>query len=54
MDVSYQKILSIFLRKIEISQCRIVLDDYGIGLNRFFEFLTTTRSEGYCYSQLRK
>ncbi|MDK2864884.1 MAG: hypothetical protein PWP37_1076 [Thermotogota bacterium] len=41
MDVSYQRILSIFLRKVEISRCRIVLDDYGIGdtLIRFLNFL---------------
>jgi len=47
MDVSYQKILSIFLRKIEISRCRIVLDDYGIGhtLNRFLNFLQQQGAE---------
>ena len=41
MDITYQKILSIFLRKIEIARCRIVLDDYGIGLKLkcFFNFL---------------
>jgi len=47
MDVSYQRILSIFLRKVEISRCRIVLDDYGIGatLKRFLNFLTQQRAE---------
>jgi len=47
MDVSYQRILSIFLRKIEISQCRIVLDDYGIGhtLRRFLNFLQQQGAE---------
>lgn len=41
MDIVYQRILSIFLRKAEISRCRIVLDDYGIGptLMRFLNFL---------------
>jgi len=32
MDISYQRILYIFLRKVEIKRCRIILDDYGIGL----------------------
>jgi len=47
MDVSYQRILSIFLRKIEISQCRIVLDDYSIGhtLKRFLNFLQQQGAE---------
>ncbi len=47
MDVSYQRILSIFLRKIEISRCRIVLDDYGIGdtLKRFLNFLKQQGAE---------
>jgi len=45
MDVSYQKILSVFLRKTEISRCRIVLDDYGIGLNRFLNFLQQQGAE---------
>jgi ribonuclease HII len=41
MDVTYQKILSIFFRKVKINQCRIVLDDYGFGLTlkRFLKFL---------------
>jgi len=47
MDVSYQRILSIFFRKVEISQCRIVLDDYGIGytLKRFLNFLKKQGAE---------
>lgn len=47
MDVSYQRILSIFLRKVEISHCRIVLDDYGIGdtLRRFLNFLKQEGAE---------
>lgn len=46
-DVSYQRILSIFLRKVEISRCRIVLDDYGIGdtLKRFLNFLKQKGAE---------
>ncbi len=41
MDVTYQRILNIFFRKIQIAQSRIVLDDYGIGptLKRFLNFL---------------
>ena len=47
MDVSYQRILSIFFRKVDISQCRIVLDDYGIGdtLRRFLNFLEKQGAE---------
>ncbi|MGB9788955.1 MAG: hypothetical protein ACPLVD_09165 [Dictyoglomus turgidum] len=47
MDISYQRILSIFLRKVEISRCRIVLDDYGIGpiLKRFLRFLEQQGAE---------
>ena len=47
MDVSYQRILSIFFRKVEISQCRVVLDDYGIGdtLKRFLNFLEKQGAE---------
>lgn len=47
MDVSYQRILSIFLREVKISQCRIVLDDYGIGstLKRFLNFLEKQGAE---------
>jgi ribonuclease HII len=47
IDVSYQRILSIFLRKVEITQCRVVLDDYGIGatLQRFLNFLEKQGAE---------
>lgn len=47
MDVTYQKILSIFFRKAEIGQCRIVVDDYGIGatLSRFLNFLEKQGAE---------
>lgn len=47
LDVSYQRILSIFFRKAELNQCRIVLDDYGIGhtLKRFLIFLSKQGSE---------
>jgi len=47
MDVSYQRILSIFFREVEISQCRIILDDYGIGdtLKRFLNFLEKQGAE---------
>lgn len=47
MDVSYQRILSIFLRKVKISHCRVVLDDYGIGdtLKRFLKFLEHQEAE---------
>ncbi|KXA99730.1 hypothetical protein AKJ42_02635, partial [candidate division MSBL1 archaeon SCGC-AAA261C02] len=47
MDVTYQRILNTFFRKTEISQCRIVLDDYGIGstLKRFLRFLKNQSAE---------
>lgn len=47
MDVTYQRILSIFLRKTSPAQCRIVMDDYGIGpiLKRFFNFLEKQGAE---------
>lgn len=47
LDVSYQRILSIFFRKANLTQCRIVLDDYGIGhtLKRFLNFLSKQGSE---------
>ena len=47
MDVTYQKILNIFFRKVPINQCRIVLDDYGIGptLRRFLTFLEKQGAE---------
>jgi len=47
MDVTYQRILFIFFRKIEINRSRIVLDDYRIGptLNRFLSFLKQQGAE---------
>jgi len=47
MDVVYQRILSTFFRKVDMSRCRIVLDDYGIGpiLRRFFNFLKMQGAE---------
>jgi len=47
MDVVYQRILSNFTRHIEISKCRIVLDDYGIGetLRRYLRSLENARAE---------
>ncbi len=47
MDVTYQRILNIFFRKVPISQCRIVLDDFGIGstLKRFLNFLKKQKAE---------
>ncbi len=47
MDITYQRILSFFFREADISQCRIVLDDYGIGdtLKRFLNFLEKQGAE---------
>jgi len=47
MDVVYQRVLSIFFRGAEVSKCRIVLDDYGLGptLNRFLSFLKIQGAE---------
>ncbi|RLF88874.1 hypothetical protein DRN46_06470 [Thermococci archaeon] len=47
MDVVYQRILSIFFREVEMSKCRIVLDDYGLGtsLKKFFNFLEKQGTE---------
>jgi len=47
MDVVYQRILSTFFRKVDMSKCRIVLDNYGIGpiLRRFFNFLRMQGAE---------
>ncbi len=47
LDVKYQRVLSIFFRKADISNCRIVLDDYGVGptLHRFFKFLEKQGAE---------
>jgi|GEM_PF-310714 len=47
MDVVYQRILSQFFRKIPMNKCRIVIDDYGVGLtlNRFLNFLKQQNAE---------
>lgn len=47
MDVVYQRILSQFFRKIPMSKCRLVIDDYGVGpiLNRFLNFLKQQNAE---------
>lgn len=47
MDVTYQRILNIFFRKVKIGECRIVLDDYNVGLtlSRFLKFLTKRGAE---------
>jgi ribonuclease HII len=41
MDVVYQRILSNFMRHVQAANCRIVLDDYGIGekLRRYLRSL---------------
>ena len=47
MDVVYQRILASFFRKADIGKCRIVIDDYGIGLTlkRFLNFLERQGAE---------
>ncbi len=47
MDVVYQRILSNFTRHVELSKCRIVLDDYGVGesLKRFLRSLENAGAE---------
>ncbi|MGC8912254.1 MAG: hypothetical protein ACP5K8_09290 [Nitrososphaeria archaeon] len=47
MDVVYQRILAIFFRKVSVNNCRIVIDDYGIGatLKRFLKFLEMQGAE---------
>lgn len=47
MDVTYQKILNMFFREVDIGSCKIVLDDYGVGptLTRFLKFLEKQGSE---------
>ena len=46
MDVVYQRILSNFMRYYQAANCRIVLDDYGVGekLWRYLRFLKKCRS----------
>jgi ribonuclease HII len=47
MDVTYQRILNIFFRKTRINQCRVVVDDYGMGstLEHFLDFLKKQGAE---------
>lgn len=47
MDIAYQRILDSFFRKIDISKCRVVIDDYGVGptLKRFLIFLEKQGAE---------
>lgn len=47
MDVSYQRLLNIFLRQVEMTKARIVIDDYGIGptLQRYLNFLEKKGAE---------
>ena len=47
MDVVYQRVLNNFFREAQIGQCRVVLDDYGIGstLKRFLKFLEMQGAE---------
>lgn len=47
MDVVYQRILSIFNRQANASNCRIVVDDYGVGdtLQRYLRALENAGAE---------
>ncbi|RLF03266.1 MAG: hypothetical protein DRK00_09010 [Thermoprotei archaeon] len=47
MDVTYQQILNMFFRKVEMSKCRIVVDDYGVSrmLRHFLNFLEKQGAE---------
>lgn len=47
MDVVYQRILSVFSREQELSRCRVVIDDYGIGptLDRYLRALQNAGAE---------
>lgn len=47
MDVVYQRVLSVFLRSVEPTSCRIVVDDYGVGrtLDRFLKALEKAGAE---------
>ena len=47
MDVVYQRLLARILRGADPSQCRIILDDYGIGrnLNGYFSMLDKSGAE---------
>jgi len=47
MDITYQRILSKFMRNADMRSCRVVLDDYGVGptLERFLNFLRNQGAE---------
>ena len=47
MDVVYQRILSQLMREVNPKDCRIILDDYGIGdnLSRYLNFLESQGAE---------
>ena len=47
LDLTYQRILLSFARKIDLKECRIVLDDYGVGqsLNRYLKSLENGGAE---------
>lgn len=47
MDIVYQKILSRLMREDKPKDCRIVLDDYGVGVNllRYLDFLESQGAE---------
>jgi ribonuclease HII len=47
MDVVYQRILSQLMREVKPKDCRIVLDDYGIGSNllKYLDFLESQGAE---------
>ncbi|MBP7791523.1 MAG: hypothetical protein KA120_00470 [Candidatus Goldbacteria bacterium] len=47
MDITYQRILNQFMRKVDISKCRIVVDNYKIGtkLKSFLDLLQKMGAE---------
>ncbi|KUK17721.1 MULTISPECIES: hypothetical protein [Thermococcus] len=47
MDITYQRILNRFFREVDIPNCRIVIDDYGVGsiLKKFLKFLEDNGAE---------
>lgn len=47
MDITYQRILNTFAQKVALHECRIVVDDYGIGvrLKKFLEALKNSGAE---------
>lgn len=53
MDLTYQRILSHFSQRIDLSKTRIVIDDYGVGyrLNKFLNFCKSSGAEIVVASQ---